>query len=108
MRKIAGIKIKVRTGDNRVCFVLDDGEVVEFSGCRILHCQLERTPPMRLTLDEFEVGFVENEFVEVTHKVPAEGDGVTPCCGRTVFELPQGDRISNDDKLVTCRGITHD
>lgn len=39
---------------------------------------------------------------ETFHAVPPDGSGLTPCCGRTPFELPRGDRISSE--TVTCRG----
>ena len=45
----------------------------------------------------------EQERIEVTHKCPAEGESFTPCCGRNPFELPRTDRMTIDDKLVTCR-----
>jgi hypothetical protein len=39
---------------------------------------------------------------EVTHACPPEGEGLTPCCGRTPFELPMTDRMTLDPALVTC------
>ncbi|MER5902974.1 hypothetical protein ABT150_23190 [Streptomyces mirabilis] len=39
---------------------------------------------------------------EVVHGCPPDGSGVTPCCGRTPFELPRTDRMSTDQALVTC------
>ncbi|MCU1592451.1 MAG: hypothetical protein JWP11_3707 [Frankiales bacterium] len=41
---------------------------------------------------------------EQTHGCPPDGSGLTPCCGRTPFELPQTDRMTDDAALVTCRG----
>jgi hypothetical protein len=38
---------------------------------------------------------------EVVHGCPPDGSGLTPCCGRTPFELPLGDRISSEAP-VTC------
>lgn len=38
---------------------------------------------------------------EVVHACPPDGSGLTPCCGRTPFELPLGDRISSEAP-VTC------
>lgn len=38
---------------------------------------------------------------EIVHSCPPDGSGLTPCCGRTPFELPLGDRISSE-ALVTC------
>ncbi|MEU4256297.1 hypothetical protein AB0B42_00545 [Streptomyces fradiae] len=37
---------------------------------------------------------------ETFHACPPDGSGLTPCCGRTPFELPLGDRISSE--TVTC------
>lgn len=37
-----------------------------------------------------------------THACPPDGSGLTPCCGRTPFELPRTDRITNDPEHVTC------
>lgn len=39
---------------------------------------------------------------EVIHRCPSGDDGVTPCCGRTPFELPPMDRMTVDSSLVTC------
>jgi hypothetical protein len=40
---------------------------------------------------------------EIVHGCPPDGSGVTPCCGRTPFELPLSDRISSEAP-VTCPG----
>ena len=38
-----------------------------------------------------------------THLSPRRGDGgLTPCCGKTVFELPRLDRITLHRHLVDC------
>lgn len=42
-------------------------------------------------------------MTEVTHACPPVGSGVTPCCGRTPFELPRDDKMTLDPGLVTCR-----
>jgi hypothetical protein len=39
--------------------------------------------------------------VETVHGCPPDGSGLTPCCGRTPFELPLTDRISSEAP-VTC------
>lgn len=39
---------------------------------------------------------------EVIHACPPDGSGLTPCCGRTPFELPRTDRMSTSPALVTC------
>jgi hypothetical protein len=38
---------------------------------------------------------------EVIHACPPDGSGLTPCCGRTPFELPLSDRISSEAP-ITC------
>lgn len=40
----------------------------------------------------------------VTHACPPPGQAVTPCCGRTPFELPRTDRIALGPMVVTCQG----
>ncbi|MGW2720814.1 hypothetical protein [Streptomyces sp. NPDC001492] len=40
---------------------------------------------------------------ETVHRCPPDGSGLTPCCGRTPFELPISDRISSEAP-VTCKG----
>ncbi|HMM95319.1 hypothetical protein [Phycicoccus sp.] len=37
------------------------------------------------------------------HACPPDGEFVTPCCGRSPFELPMTDRMTVDD-TVTCTG----
>ena len=39
---------------------------------------------------------------ETTHACPPAGSGLTPCCGRTPFELPRTDRLTVDGTQVTC------
>lgn len=42
---------------------------------------------------------------EVVHACPLpEHDGITPCCGRTLFELPRHHRITLLSGIVTCTG----
>ncbi|WP_406730925.1 hypothetical protein [Streptomyces sp. NBC_01794] len=38
----------------------------------------------------------------VIHRCPSKGSGITPCCGKTPFELPTTDRISIDPFEATC------
>ncbi|MFF7946981.1 hypothetical protein [Streptomyces griseorubiginosus] len=45
----------------------------------------------------------ERQAEEVVHGCPPDGSGLTPCCGRTPFELPLGDRISSEAP-TTCPG----
>jgi len=45
----------------------------------------------------------DRERIEgVTHLCPPTGQALTPCCGRSPFELPRTDRITLDPNLVTC------
>jgi hypothetical protein len=45
---------------------------------------------------------------ETTHACPVDGQILTGCCGRTVFELPHTDRLTVDPQLVTCRRLVDD
>ena len=42
-------------------------------------------------------------MVETTHRCPSPGEAVTPCCGRTPFELPLTDCLTLEAALVTCQ-----
>src|SRR5690606_22100491 len=44
-----------------------------------------------------------DEPAETVHGCPPVGSGLTPCCGRTPFELPRADRISSEAP-ITCTG----
>ena len=39
---------------------------------------------------------------ETVHACPPTGSGLTPCCGKTPFELSGSDRLTLDPALVTC------
>jgi hypothetical protein len=39
---------------------------------------------------------------ELTHACPPDGSGLMPCCGRTPFEVSSMDRLTIEDRLVTC------
>ena len=41
---------------------------------------------------------------EIVHRCPPKGSGLTPCCDKTMFELPSFHRVTLDPKLVTCKG----
>lgn len=43
--------------------------------------------------------------METVHASPLPGHGLTPCCKRTVFELPRTDRLTNDVTKVTCYSL---
>jgi hypothetical protein len=49
-------------------------------------------------------GAGEEPADETVHGCPPDGSGLTPCCGRTPFELPRTDRMTRDAALVTCAG----
>lgn len=42
--------------------------------------------------------------VSTVHACPPDGSGLTPCCGRTPFEIHALDRMAVDLDLVTCTG----
>lgn len=39
----------------------------------------------------------------VVHALPPEGAAFTPCCNRTLFELPRAEKVTADDRLVNCK-----
>jgi hypothetical protein len=39
---------------------------------------------------------------EITHLCPPGGSGIMPCCGKTPFEVPRTDRMTEDKDKVTC------
>jgi hypothetical protein len=45
---------------------------------------------------------VREEMLVTVHACPPEGSGVTPCCGKTPFELSRSDRMSVDARAVNC------
>jgi len=40
--------------------------------------------------------------VSAVHESPRDGSGLTPCCGKTPFELPRTDRMTSNPDRVTC------
>lgn len=58
----------------------------------------ERAEVMRFGIHDETIGD------EITHACPPEGSGLTPCCGRSPFELPMTDRMTLEPELVNCRG----
>lgn len=46
----------------------------------------------------------DREQRETVHACPPDGSGLTPCCGRTPFELPRTDRMTVHLDRVTCGG----
>lgn len=64
-------------------------------------------PPEGLTFERVESGDPNCAAWKVTapsiiHRCPPPGQGITPCCERTPFELPRWHRMTLDDALVTC------
>ena len=47
----------------------------------------------------------DREQREVIHACPPDGSGLTPCCGRTPFELPRTDRMTTDPAEATCAPV---
>lgn len=43
---------------------------------------------------------------EELHAPPEPGESASPCCGRTLKQLPRYDRITLDAALVTCGRLT--
>lgn len=56
---------------------------------------------------EVAAGLMADEARTVTHQCPLNGHGFTPCCSKSIFELPRGDRMTFISSLVTCKGATH-
>lgn len=38
----------------------------------------------------------------IVHAMPSDSEVVTPCCGKTLFELPITDRVAVAAEAVTC------
>lgn len=65
--------------------------------------RLPRTPAEAQHWGEVPVYRRTHSVREVVHACPPGDAAVTPCCGRTPFELPRSDRITLHPTLVTCR-----
>ncbi|WP_406156919.1 hypothetical protein [Streptomyces canus] len=61
---------------------------------------IEPEPLGNIDVDPADVAEASEEAV---HGCPPDGSGLTPCCGRTPFELPLTDRISSEAP-ITCPG----
>jgi hypothetical protein len=70
------------------------------SDCQNCAVELEVATKLRRMADEAQQPETQ---AEVVHACPPDGSGLTPCCGRTPFELPRTDRMSADPTLVTCQ-----
>ncbi len=49
---------------------------------------------------------VNHELVPLRHMCPPQPSWLTPCCGKTPFELPLNESMTEDPLLVTCRGLS--
>jgi hypothetical protein len=47
---------------------------------------------------------IEGEDGSVTHSPPEGHSGLTPCCKRSVLDIPMTERISFDGAGITCQG----
>lgn len=47
---------------------------------------------------------IEGEEGATTHAPPVSAMGPTPCCGRSVLDIPMTERISFDGTGITCKG----
>lgn len=57
-----------------------------------------------LVLEVLRAPMVDEQGRVLVHACPPEGSGLTPCCGRTPFELPRDERLTQYGPLVTCGG----
>lgn len=64
-------------------------------GLQDRHATKHRRHPSLHNLDDIDV---------ITHAAPLQGTDVTTCCGRSIYNLPQTDRVTTNPELVTCRG----
>lgn len=42
----------------------------------------------------------------MTHLCPVGTSALTPCCQKSIFDLPRTDQVTNDETLVTCSQTT--
>lgn len=71
----------------------------------ILTLAFARDVELHLLTDEDLLLIGLRRITDVVHRVPPDGAAVTPCCGRTPFELPRDEKVTSDDALVTCRRV---
>jgi hypothetical protein len=54
---------------------------------------------------EFVLVSPSGDMVSSTcHECPPRGSSLTPCCGRSPFEIPAYDRLTVDPAYITCTG----
>lgn len=92
--------VQLRWGLDDVMWGDDDSVIVLLSG--------PDREPYWLELDQERAAVLRQNLAgpeaarEVVHACPPPGSGLTPCCGRTPFELLRTDRMSGDPAAVTC------
>jgi hypothetical protein len=68
--------------------------------------EIEVKVKVLVDLSEFDAAMARMRevlaWVPVVHRCPPKSWAVTPCCGRTPFELPRTDRMTVDSEQVTC------
>jgi hypothetical protein len=93
--------VQLRWGLDDVMWGDDDSVIVMLSGPDGEPYWLELDPGRAAVLRQNLAG--PEAAREVVHACPPPGSGLTPCCGRTPFELLRTDRMSADQAAVTCR-----
>lgn len=58
--------------------------------------------PWQECLGPVGVAAQPTEHLPIAHKAPRLGEGVTACCGKTPFELPRSDQLTEHAELVSC------
>lgn len=93
----ANITVKGRTAAEELARLNKSGRIAHVAG------NAEDCPACHGTNPPYPFICPGPEAAEVVHGCPPEGSGLTPCCGRTPFELPRTDRISSEAP-ITCPG----
>lgn len=94
-RAIFALKRPAPPGSEHYRSGWDDGLEAAMDAARDAVLRLTAAPVVGVTADTTPA--------ETVHACPPDGSGITPCCGRTPFELPRTDRISSEEGTVTCR-----
>jgi hypothetical protein len=64
-----------------------------------------RDVELRMARDDDGQPAITGRRVIVAHACPPDdGDGMTPCCGLPLYELPPRDRVAKPGDEVTCGG----
>ena len=56
-----------------------------------------------VALEALLAATAEPAAVSIIHACPVSGHALTPCCGRSPFDIPSSDRITLNAAVVTCR-----